>query len=300
MSWTTLGFAMRKLQLKFIAPLILAGVVGGCGGGSSGGPTNPALPVVPPAPTPNPDANVPGRIVYTSVQSGGVLHTYTVGTRAIASVAVNGVNPKFSPDGTVIAFQWGGPGVRVVNSDGTSSRILTTFGGTPSFDPTGQVLAFGDRATGVWKINLDGSGLVQLTSDGGFQPAWSPDGTRIAYSVTVGGTQQLFMMNADGSHQGQALTSKAIVDLVWRPGPRILFGLLVDDGNYEIHSYDPGVPTSLTRLTTNTGNDFEPSWSPDEKNISWSNVLDGLWIMNADGGNQHMVVQGGRQGSWGK
>lgn len=279
--------------------LLVAAALWGCGGGSAGGPTNPPPP--PTTPPPNPDANLPGRIVYTSVQSGGVLQLYHVAARGSVSLGVAGINPKFSPDGTLIVYQFSG-GVGVMNPDGTGRQTINAgWGGVPSFDPTGKVIAFGDRNSGIWRVNLDGTGLTQLTADGGFQPAWSPDGTRIAYNATIPGVgQQLFIVNADGSNPQQVLTSKPIIDVVWRPSTKILFGLLVGDGDYELHSYDPGVPTSLTRLTTNTGNDFEPSWSPDGKNISWSNVPGGLWIMNADGSDQHLVVQNARQGSWGK
>lgn len=290
--------AEQALRRCMTVPLIMA-LAAACGG-SSDGPTTPPPPVVPPPVAPNPDANLPGRIVYTSVQTRGVLQIYHVATRVNTGLGVFGINPKFSPDGRLIAFQ-SSPGVKVMNSDGTEVRTLdSNFGGVPSFDPTGKIVAFGNRDSGIWKVNVDGSGLVQLTGDGGFQPAWSPDGSRIAYSATVAGVgQQLFIVNADGTGRSQALTSKPIVDVVWRPGSRILFGLLVADLNYEIHSYDPADATSLTRLTTRSDNDFEPSWSPDGKHISWSNISDGISIMNADGTNQHLVVPNGRQGSWG-
>ncbi len=298
-SWEEVGVMLRKLvtrnpRPRVIATLMLAVALGACGG--SGGES----------PAPNPDANLAGRIVYVLVDGGvGRLLIHTVATRSVVPLGVAGVNPKFSPDGTSIVFQTPN-GITVMNSDGSGQRTVSSFGGVPSFDPTGRIVAFGHRDTGVWKVNADGTALTQITNDRGFQPAWSPDGSRIAYSgigpVAGGVGLQLFIVNADGTNRHQALTSKPINDVVWRPSGKILFGLLVNDNpfDYEIHSYDPTSATSLTRLTTRTGNDFEPSWSPDGQHISWSTVADGLWIMNADGTNQHLVIANARQGSWGK
>lgn len=283
-----------------ISVMALVSFITGCGGsapGGEGGVTAPPT-TTPVAPLPpNPDSALLGKIVYTL---GGRLHIYTVATRRDVGLGVTGINPKFSPDGNLIVFQ-NAPGVRIMNSDGTGLRVLdSNSGGVPSFAPDGRTIAFGNRASGVWTVNTDGSGLRQLSTDGGFQPAWSPDGTRIAYSVTVGSIQQLFIMNSDGTNQRQALTSQTIFDPVWAPSQKILFGLRVADLNYEIHSYDPADPASLKRLTERADNDFEPSWSPDGNNISWSNVSEGILIMKADGSGQHAVIPNGRQGSWGK
>lgn len=254
-----------------------------------------AAPPSGPPPVVNPDSALAGRIVHTG--NDGMLRIYTPSTRGSFALGVTGVNPKFSPNGALIAYQ-DAAGIRVMNSDGTGRRTISQFGGTPSFDPTGNVIAFGDRNSGIWTISVSGTALTQLTKDGGFQPAWSPDGSRIAYNGNS--ATQLFVMNADGTNLQQLLTGQRITNVVWRPSSRILFGRQVEDGNFEIYSFDPSDAASLTRLTTRSGNDFEPSWAPDGKNISWSNVFDGLLIMNADGSGQHLVVPDGRQGSWGK
>ena len=239
-------------------------------------------------------ATLTGRIVYTL---SGRLRIYNVATKSDVGLGVDGVNPKFSPDGTLIVYQ--SNGLRVMSSDGTNSRLLNGAGGTPSFDPTSSMIAFGDN--GIWRINVDGTGLTLLAATG-LKPTWSPDGTQISYQATADGRQQLFVMNADGTNQRRVLTSAAIIDPVWLPSSRIVFGLLAGR-DYDIYSYDPADPASLTRLTARKGNDFEPSWSPDATGIAWASTASpaGIWIMNADGsGQQGPVIAKGRQGSWGR
>lgn len=240
-------------------------------------------------------ATLSGRIVYTL---SGRLRVYDVATKADVSLGVSGVNPRFSPDGTRVAY--GNSGLWIVNSDGTGRTLLNATGGSAAFDPTGTMLAFGDNGS-IWKINVDGTGLTQLAA-AGRQPAWSPDGTQIAYHTSVGGREQLFLMNADGTNHRQVLTSPAVLDPVWLPSSRIALAVLVSRGNYEIYTLDPADPGSLTRLTSRKGNDFEPSWSPDGSGIAWASLSSpsGIWIMNADGSGQHgPVISKGRQGSWG-
>lgn len=75
--------------------------------------------------------------------------------------------PKYSPDGTMVAFESDG-GVWVVNSDGSDLRRITD-GENPSWSPDSRKLAFvkpsddrNDNGT-IWIIRLDGSGLRRVT-----------------------------------------------------------------------------------------------------------------------------------------
>lgn len=236
-----------------------------------------------------------GKIVYTN----NGLHIYDLATSTDLNLGVSGVNPDFSPDGTLITYQQPtgpGKGIRVMNSDGTGGRVVTATGGNPSFDPSGTMIAFVNN--GIWKINVNGTGLQQLTTDAAHWPAWSPDGTQIAYGAPVGSVQQLFIVNADGTSRTQPLTtSGSVYDVAWRPSSKLLFA--IRSGGYNIYSYDP----ATSSVTGPLASGFEPSWSPDATQISWAGgtrKTSGIWIMNADGsGKQGPVIPGGRQGSWG-
>jgi len=94
--------------------------------------------------------------------------------------------------------------VYVANRDGsglvrvTPSELGECF--SPHWSPDGGQLVFSRKATGetnqqIWVINADGSGAQAVTSDGNqnTSPKFSPDGSRIAYISTRGGTSYVCM-----------------------------------------------------------------------------------------------------------
>jgi Tol biopolymer transport system component len=96
-------------------------------------------------------------------------------------------SPAWRPDGRALTFvssRSGGPGIYVVNADGTGlRRLLVTRHETrdPAFAPDGRRIAYLGNG-GLFVARADGSERRRLTrAAGDSEPAWSRDGTRIAF-----------------------------------------------------------------------------------------------------------------------
>jgi Tol biopolymer transport system component len=145
----------------------------------------------------------------------------------------------------------------------------------------------------IYTVNADGSSPTRLTNVAGddLAPAWSPDGTKIAFaSARDGGGYEIYTMNADGSGQTRLTNNGAVDDAQpsWSPdGTQIAF-TTNRDGNFEIYKMNAD-GTSPVRLTNNAANDSWSSWSPDGTKIAFESNRTGnfeVFTMNADGTSQ--------------
>lgn len=176
---------------------------------------------------------------------------------------------------------------------GAAAYVGTTAGA--AFPGNNGLIAYDTgEAGGIATIQPDGSGQRTLVDDGNANaPAWSADGTKIAYTEMTD-PDQIWVMNADGSDPHQVTTDIADHrDPAWSPDGTRLVYIRDGGGNYEIWSIGAD-GTDPVQLTANGFDNSEPAWSPDGTQIAWV-VLEGksdtdIWVMNADGTNPHQIT----------
>jgi Tol biopolymer transport system component len=238
----------------------------------------------------------------------------------------------WSPNGTRMAFVQGYPSrtghntmsLFVVNADGSGEKRLArcgqatgcnqAYGSRISWSPDGSRIVFSDRWS-LYVVQANGGVLRRLThgctvtvthSASGaitgwdkkscidISPAWSPDGSRIAF-VRVGNTDsRLHVVNADGSgSKPLARLLGSVSDPVWSPdGGSIAFD--AGEGIYTVHADGSHLKPLVSGSGPPGSGPGHPSWSPDGTRIlyfstpGYSTHNGGhyrfeVWVMNANG-----------------
>ena len=236
-------------------------------------------------------------------------------------------DPNWSPDGKRIAFTSNRDGnfdVWVMTANGrnprnlTNTRLFDEF--TPDWSPDSEQIAFTRAPVGEFENdkfdNLEiflmeiGSDhdprLRRLTNDNedDSSPAWSPDGTMIAFTSNRDGNYEIYVMKPNGNKLTNLTNNPADDGFAWPAqtwspdGKRIAF--TSNRGGNEFFDFRIYVMdasgSDQTNLTNTPARDIGPTWSPDGKKIAFSRrqeeIFD-LWVMDTDGSNQTPLTNSG-------
>jgi TolB protein len=223
-----------------------------------------------------------------------------------------------------ITFSNGTDDIYVVSANGSGLRKLTSNPANdfdPAWSPDGRMIAFRserDGNTEIYVMAADGSAQRNLSRDPSddWGPTWSPDGQVVwncARGQAIGFRACIERADGNGLHTIRAEIYVEYMD--WsRDGTKIVFmsqepGASGSDPDYNVYVMNAD-GTGATRLTTAPGEDGWPSWSPDGRQIAFTTTRDDcrnstaddclssgdigpffdLYVMNADGSDQHRVT----------
>ncbi len=157
---------------------------------------------------------------------------------------------------------------------------------------------------GVWQYSLLNNSQKVIY----YFPAWSPDGTKIAYTRAdiINGeptNHDIYLMDIDGGNITQLTDTENVYEMVpsWSPdGTKIVFDRTTDAALGDIYVMNAD-GSNLKQLTSGKHNDTLPSFSPDGSKITFMSDKDGdyeIFVMNADGTNLKQLTVNAVQGMY--
>ncbi|HEX7555539.1 MAG TPA: protein kinase [Leptolinea sp.] len=195
----------------------------------------------------------------------------------------------------------------------TTNIPLTTNELSPTPQPTpiggSTIIAFSSERTGnfqIWMMNSDGSNQRQVTglAEGACHPAWSPDGTQLAFISPCAGRKEIYpgsriyLMDADGENiKALPITLNSAGDFspAWSPdGKMIAFSSLRGDTKPHLFLYVLS-DSSVKQVTNAAYGDVHPAWAPSGLQIAFVRQFPNaqIWITDLTGQQQFQYSPSG-------
>ncbi len=152
----------------------------------------------------------------------------------------------------------------------------------------------------VYGMRADGSGITDLTGTGhlSFDPAWSPEGSRLAFvSDHDDERASIWVLNADGSGLMQLTQGPAEREPAWSPdGTKIVFRRgpqVVSAGDADLYVVDATGGNKVDITPSSDMHDDSPAWSPDGSRIAFERTITDytdLFVRDLRDGSDHNLT----------
>ncbi len=261
---------------------------------------------------PRPTDENGGRIAFTCTRGDYnqlcMVNRDGSGLSQLTDMEASNYYPVFTPDGGSLLFS--------SNRNGSFDLYLLLFSEkqlfqltehvgnvvSPDYSPDGRTIVFANRAgdgpTSIWMVNSDGLNPHQVYEGTNtiVAVAWSPDGEKIAYAMSLGIPQEYEIYTMDANGRNHLRISQGLRgiggSIDWSPDSRYLLVYAGPYGDKDIFRIE--VSSGKFTQLTNGGNNAGAIYSPDGRYIVFNSMRNDeqadLYIMRSDGENQQELT----------